>query len=57
MLKEAKKQDCSNKSYRGNEQPEQVYQVEQGYQVNEGAVNVQVALMAKLPTPMVSQTG
>ena len=51
MLKEVQIQERSNKSYRDDDHPEQVNQV------NEGTSSIQVTPVANLPTPIVSQTG
>ena len=51
MLKDVKKQERSNKSYRDDNQCEQVYQV------NERAANMQLSPVANLPIPMLDQTG
>ena len=50
MLKEAKKQERRNKSYRDDEQLVQVYQTNEVYKVNEGSVPMWITLMKKLPT-------
>ena len=51
ILEEDKKQEGNNRSYRDDNHPEQVYQV------NDGATSIQVTLIVKLLIPMVRQTG
>ena len=50
LLKEVKKPARSNKSHNGHDQHAQEHKVNDVYQVNEGDANVQITLMAKLPT-------